>query len=109
MGAASYHSKGCLLKLVCRLRLLVLLELGKRLIVLDVCRVRSDRLLASQQHLRKGNDCWACYCDGRNRSTPLPSGAACTGATAASTRTSPTSIGKRVPRRLARPSWRPPS
>ena len=36
-----------------------------RLIVLDVCQARSDRLLARQQLLQKGHDCWVCCCDGR--------------------------------------------
>ena len=93
MDAASCRLEGgSLLRLVCRLHLLVLLELRMRLIVLDVRQSRSDRLLTRQHLLQKGHDCWVCCCDGRDGSTPLPCGAACTGATAASTRTSPTSI-----------------
>ena len=48
MGAASCQLKGCLLRLVCRLRLLVLLKLRMRLIVLDVSQARRDRLLTRQ-------------------------------------------------------------
>ena len=68
VGAASCQLKDCLLRLVCRLRLLVLLELRVCLIVLDVCQARSDRLLTRQQLQQKGHDCWVCCCDGRDGS-----------------------------------------
>ena len=40
----------------CRLRRLVLLELRVRLIVLDICQARSDRLLTRQQPLQEDRD-----------------------------------------------------
>ena len=56
MGAAC-ELEGCLLRLLCKLRLLVLLELRVRFIVLDVCQAQSDRLLTPPQLLQEGHDC----------------------------------------------------
>ena len=68
VGAAPCQLEGCLLRLVFWLRLLVLLEPRMRLMVLDVCPARDDRLLSRQQLLRKGHDFWVCCCDARNGS-----------------------------------------
>ena len=68
MVVASCRLKGCLLRLVCRLRLMVLLELWVRLIVLDVCQASIDRLLTRQQLLQESHDCWVCCCDGQDGS-----------------------------------------
>ena len=72
MGAASCQLEGCLLRPVCRLRLLVLLELRIRLIVLEFCQARSDRLLTRQQLLQKGHDCGPAAWTAGADPTPLP-------------------------------------
>ena len=68
LWAAPCQLEGCLLRLACRLRLLVLLVLRMRLIVLDICPALDDGLLSRQQLLRKGHDFWICCCDARDGS-----------------------------------------
>ena len=68
MGATLCQLEDCVLSLVCRLRLLVLLELRVRLIVHNVCQARSERLFTRHQLLQNGHDCWVCCCDGRGGS-----------------------------------------